>query len=744
MITPKTPLLRRLSMHYAIIRGVEVGLIALAVGLLAGAMAGWIWRDASAQIGVALVAAVVAAFLVAWRRKVFMPATPILIHHLNNRYPELQASADLLLKEESALTIIQKIQVMRVQHQLQKIYPEIKLPHQLRNTSIVLLISIAISAVLMAFNSFSRQEAGQLVNQVQASHPVPAAARLESLIVTISPPAYTGLPSRKAEDANLAVQQNSIVTWHAEFSMPVTAWLVLSGRDSIELKEENGDYVLRKNIFETTFYQIAWRVGENTVYSDFFKVEVVKDEPVQIEINNLEQFTRLAQTDSWKVPVKATLRDDYGVTHAQIVATVSKGSGESVKFREEKLKFSSPQVISGKEVNAQLTMDLQTLGLEPGDELYFYVEALDNKQPEANYNRTETFFIAIQDTTRYQTVDEDGLGVDLMPEYFRSQRQIIIDTEKLLKEKRKISQHQFKSTSNELGYDQKVLRLRYGQFMGEEFEDQIGGGAISIDEHEDETAEEVAERFSHQHDTENEHNLVDQRKAPDSHSHDEDEDETDPLAAFAHQHDDGEVATFFIESMRTKLKAALTVMWDAELYLRLYEPEKSLPYQYTALKLLKEISNDSRIYVHRTGFDPPPLKEEKRLTADLSEINSSTTSVQAEKEGPNAAILQAQQELERLLESSTEPTVSQTEILRRAGTELAAVVLEQPGKYLEGLSLLKAVIENTLPPDEQRSALLTLRMIFWEIVRESPASPVQKVRATHPLTEQFLQNLVND
>ena len=64
-------------------------------------------------------------------------------------------------------------------------------------------------------------------------------------------------------------------------------------------------------------------------------------------------------------------------------------------------------------------------------------------------------------------------------------------------------------------------------------------------------------------------------------------------------------------------------MWDAELHLRLYDPEKSLPYQYRALKLLKEISQDSRIYVHRTGFEPPPLKEEKRLTGDLTEIKNS-------------------------------------------------------------------------------------------------------------------------
>jgi hypothetical protein len=389
-------------------------------------------------------------------------------------------------------------------------------------------------------------------------------------------------------------------------------------------------------------------------------------------------------------------------------------------------------------------MNLHTLGLEPGDELYFYVEARDNQQPISNYNRTETYFIAIQDTTQYQTVDEDGLGVDLMPEYFRSQRQIIIDTEKLLKEKKKVSIQQFKSTSNELGYDQKVLRLRYGQFMGEEFEDQIGGGVLSPDELENETAEETAKRMSHQHDTENEHNLVEQKKpVADNHNHD-DEKAENPLAAFAHQHDDGEVATFFIESMRTKLKAALTVMWDAELYLRLYEPEKSLPYQYTALKLLKEISNDSRIYVHRTGFEPPPLKEEKRLSGDLTEINSAATNTRKLAEESYPAIRQAQQILEQLLESNTAPTVAQKKILTNAGTELATVVLEQPGKYLQGLSLLKSITEGTVQADEQKKAWLTLRKIFWQIVPASPTSPIQKGRTAHPLDEQFLQNLVNE
>jgi hypothetical protein len=37
----------------------------------------------------------------------------------------------------------------------------------------------------------------------------------------------------------------------------------------------------------------------------------------------------------------AVVSDDFGIADAYIIATVSKGTGESVKFREERLQFDS-------------------------------------------------------------------------------------------------------------------------------------------------------------------------------------------------------------------------------------------------------------------------------------------------------------------------------------------------------------------------------------------------------------------
>jgi hypothetical protein len=214
--------------------------------------------------------------------------------------------------------------------------------------------------------------------------------------------------------------------------------------------------------------------------------------------------------------------------------------------------------------------------------------------------------------------------VQFLPEYFRSQRQIIIDTEKLLAEKSKKTEKEFGFTSNEIGYDQKLLRLRYGQYMGEEFESASGGGSM-------EEGGDLLTGYMHLHDQEGE-NEVEVGESHEGHSHAEEEKEAPSttgsgieslLSEYMHAHDSEEVNTYFEQSTKGALKAALEQMWQAELYLRLFEPEKSLPFQRKALEYLKTVQQKSRVYVKRTGYDPPPIKEqEKRLTGELKDLDA--------------------------------------------------------------------------------------------------------------------------
>jgi hypothetical protein len=102
------------------------------------------------------------------------------------------------------------------------------------------------------------------------------------------------------------------------------------------------------------------------------------------------------------------------------------------------------------------------------------------------------------------------------------------------------------------------------------------------------------------------------------------------MEQYTHSHDDAETNTFYEQSTRSLLKMALEQMWQSELHLRTYEPEKALPFEHKALEYLKTAQQKARTYVKKSGYDPPPIKEkEKRLTGELKEL---TTKWEFEKE----------------------------------------------------------------------------------------------------------------
>jgi hypothetical protein len=682
-----------------------------------------------------------------------------MVSFLNRQFPDMEQSTDLLLRDPADLTLLQQIQKEKARLQFEKIYPTIVLPHHIGQSLLIFAGGSLAAFVLSAFSHTipfvssvnSNKESAASLNK---TIPVKLPATVKKMEIRVNPPDYTHLPSYSS-DARLSVPEGSEVSWKIIFTDQVDhVTMIFSRGDSTKVARINDqNYGLTKTIVESTLYQLTWKTssGESR-NSDYYRIEVAHDRAPEIAVHQLQQFTEVTLNDNLAFNLKSTLSDEYGVKDAYIIATVSKGSGESVKFREEKLLFTSPEKIQSRSLQASRTIDLPKLGLEPGDELYFYIEALDNKAPSANRTRTETFFIALQDTASQNLAMEAGLGVDLMPEYFRSQRQIIIDSEKLLRVRKSISKQEFNSRSNELGYDQKVLRLKYGEFLGEEFESAIGPGAdIPVEDDHDhadgEEEEDPSKKFGHIHDKDNEHNLVPDKKGQPAHKHDDKieldpEKKEDPTDAYKHVHDDPEEATFFTQSIRSKLKAALTVMWDAELHLRMFDPEKSLPYQYTALKLLKEISNDSRIYVHKTGFDPPPLKEEKRLTGDLSEITNTSHQVSERDQvlypHIRAALLIAES---RLQHAPGTLNAEDKRAFLRAGQELSGLALERPGDFLEALSRIRSLTEEQTDAQTRRDHLLTVRKAFWKALPNARLSPEQGSQDAHDLEHTFIKKL---
>ncbi|MGM0391654.1 MAG: tryptophan-rich sensory protein [Bacteroidota bacterium] len=634
----------------------------------------------------------------------------------DRKLSSMEYSTGLLLVPQESLSGLAQLQQQKVSAELNEKTGSIKPENNLLKAGLISSGLILIGFILYQFNvtdHFKTSQPSAEEQEIILFEPTDAASAetkppvLETQQLIISYPAYTGLSSFSTSKMDIQAVEGSRATWKLKFNSKVDSVTMESMGNSHSMKLVEHSYSGALVLNTSGFYNFKFMdtLG-NSYVSKLYSIEVIADKSPVIEVDGLKQFSSYNFDDEKRVEFSTLITDDFGISDAFIIATVSKGTGEAVKFREEKLSFEEPVKRGAKSVKLSKKIDLDQMKMEPGDELYFYIEARDLKQPVANISRSETYFMVIRDTVSYASVEESSLGVDLMPDYFRSQRQLIIDTEKLISERNKLAKPKFNSTSNDLGFDQKALRLKYGQFMGDESE---GGMEVQKNEENGEEEDPLAE-FTHDHDGDNEHNLV---EAEHDHEEEDGEDEKDPLSDFLHDHGDPESATFFTDNLRSKLRQALNIMWDAELYLRLYEPEKSLPYQYQALALIQEIKNSARIYVHRIGFDPPPIKEEVRLTGKIDEVTNFQKIGDLEKPESYPFIRKAVLRLEELIADGLPVNSEDRKLFEQAGNELAEKAIEEPGKYLQTLQNLKWLSEKDQNEQEifvnvQRGLLLAI------------------------------------
>jgi hypothetical protein len=105
-----------------------------------------------------------------------------------------------------------------------------------------------------------------------------------------------------------------------------------------------------------------------------------------------------------------------------------------------------------------------------GDDLVVQLRVDDTRTPAPQSARSASLILRWPPDLGTETTGLDGMVKKVLPAYFRSQRQIIIDAEALLKQKRALAAERYLKRSDEIGVDQRILRLRYGQFLGEEAE----------------------------------------------------------------------------------------------------------------------------------------------------------------------------------------------------------------------------------------------------------------------------------
>jgi hypothetical protein len=574
-------------------------------------------------------AAVIGLGIGAYITKLYQDKKPLAISLIHKTVSESEYSLHLLEKDE--LNIAEQLQLERLNQNISASH------FYFRNLydgtmiyGLIFLFSLVFYNLYPHMN-FSTGSPSAVLNTTKKieKNDVAVAPSFETAAVTINPPAYTALPTKKSTDLNVSAIMGSALIWNVTFSHQDNLSIRLANNrgDELLFKKANGVFQYEDKLTGSGLYSIKAYWKDSLVYqSDFYKLEAQADLAPKIEPDSKELYQYHYLKDNKTIQVSAKMSDDFKVKTAFIVATLARGSGENVKFREMKFPLSQANF---KEARLSQSIDLKALNFTPGDELYYYWAAIDNKEPEANFTKSDTYFVVYKDTAKVEESELSTMSVNTVPEYFRSQRQIIIDTEKLIARRKKIKKEKFNSISNEIGFDQKVLRLRYGQFLGEEFEQNIGGGGGAS--HEESGSGNILDAFTHKSDSEGE--AAENRKSQpveDHHDHSVDSHaETGSKDAIAelmeqygHAHDDADVNTFHEQSTKSLLKMALEQMWQSELHLRMYEPEKAIPYETKALEYLKQAQHKARAFVKKSSYDPPPIKEkEKRLTGEMTDIS---------------------------------------------------------------------------------------------------------------------------
>lgn len=635
------------------------------------------------------------------------------IRFLDSEYPGLEESSALLLKTPGTLNGLQQLQLEKNEQLLGTISG----PRRWYRRSVTGIVLVVV-AVLLSYGfsglKFRKGNVSGISETSLKDHSYEGVpVKLSSLEIGIQPPAYTGLKARIQNGPEIRAEENAVITWTMITSGPVQrVYILMNDANLIPLDRTNAEgseWTARYALITGGYYQIMI----DTLKSPIYPMEMIKDQLPEIVVHQPGSETVIEYGTPANTGVRLTVSDDYGVQHSEILATVSSGSGEAVKFQQHRISFSESFKSGLKSYTLNRSIDLSKLAMKPGDELYFYIRAVDSRKQE---KRSDVFVVKLEDTAQLFSVEGLLTGVNIKPEYFRSQRQIIIETEQLIRDQAAVSEKEFIDKSSSLGIDQKLLRLRYGKFLGEEavtYESPVQEGEIHKDEEED---------HDHQQENPNE--------------------PRDVLSQFGHSHDNAEDATFFDPETKKQLRATLNEMWKAELQLRLAKPREALPFEYKALRLLKDLQQKSRVYVAKTSPKANLLNNEKRLTGELDKIVEPVKNYTMTFRPSDTEPLTKSLTILSSLKNTSNFNPADISTLRDASVSLGEKAVESPAQFIPALEALRSLISalEQSQPVLYRDIALSERAIL-ALIKVPSAKPAVRSTPSGILSEQYFRNL---
>lgn len=530
-----------------------------------------------------------------------------LIRRLNAREARLEDSAALLFAKPD-LAPLERLQAERIAARIDAVDPASLADNWSRRS---IAAAWTLGAIVIAVTILWPEPSPAPPPRTRAGPSRGGAAgdpRLTGYSLRVLPPAYTRLPARYIQSLDVRAPQGSRIEWTLAFAPQAkSADLQLVGGQSVPLRlgSEGWEGSLRLDV--PSLYHVTAQ-GKQVTRAPH-RLEPFADEPPQVQV--IEPASGLVMIRPgqrrWRVVFEAS--DDYAVDPlARLTLTTAIGEGENVSFTERSRTVTGMGTGTGdpKRRRFVVDLDLGALGLQPGSDLIAQLTVADTRSPGPQVVRGSGVILRWPAPVPASAEGLELMAKQTMPAYFRSQRQIIIDTEALINQRGQLSADDLLLRSDTIGVDQRLLRLRYGQFVGMEAEEAPRRPPMPTSDKDAPAEPEHHDGDGHDHGT-----------APEA-----------PVfgglgnitAEYGHTHDESEAATLLDPGTRALLKSALDAMWDAELNLRSGQPEKALPFEVKALDFIKKVQQASRIYLPRIGTVQPPIDMARRMTGKRAGI----------------------------------------------------------------------------------------------------------------------------
>ncbi|MCL1522662.1 DUF4175 domain-containing protein [Xanthomonas nasturtii] len=663
-----------------------------------------------------------------------------------DRETDLEDSSDLLFAPLTQLGPLQALQRQRLEQRLRSSPRDLRPAWPWRRAWPWSAVGVLACATLLLWPSPATQRTPP-AERVAAARAGSGAPTLRQAQLRSSPPAYTGLPATRLPGLDARVPAGTRLDWQLQVSpAPRSVALRLTDGRTVALARQGGSDTWQGHWIaeRASLYRVL--IDGSPADRQLHRLDVLPDRPPQVRVLAPEQSLVLwtPANGSWALRFEAS--DDYAVAaSAELRLTLAQGSGENITFTTQRrtLTGSGP----ARQRSFATTLQPQALGMAAGDDLIAQLIVHDTRQPAPQEGRSASVILRWPPPEQTMAAGLDASVKQTLPAYFRSQRQIIIDAQALLKEQPRLDAATFLKRSDAIGVDQRLLRLRYGQFLGEESEGAPQGPptadapptsdapADDLPTADMPTADapstpaapaDTHAHAGHDHDDHAHASAAEPGAAAlDDHDHDHDHGSgsgsgrperssfgqaQNVLAEFGHTHDHAEAATLLDPQTRALLRAALDQMWQSEGELRQGHPERALPYANKALGFIKQVQQAERIYLARVGTQLPPIDPSRRLSGKRDGLGDRAAGLDTRPD-PDPSALQ-------LWEALGEPAAVPDATLARY-----AQWLQSRQDQLHDPLSLAAAVETLRAEPGCASCRAQLRAQVWRTLLAPPAAP---------------------